>query len=405
MGGTYSKRSLPAADGAPLPQLPCPHYPRCVGCALIGTRYGEQLVLKRLKVLEALASYPKLAGLTVPEVVGSPRAFGYRNQAKLVARRAGRGLLLGIYHPGTHQVVDISECPVHHSLINDALVRVRRVLEAREVPVYDERSATGWLRYVVVRVSGWQRCLEVILVVRERRWAGLRSLLQVLRRIRGVRSVVLNVNATPGNVIFGDEFRVLSGDGKVIERVGGLKLLSRAGSFLQVNIPIARRVYDQVLKWAAPEATETAVDLYSGVGAISFWLATSAKGVWGVEESSVAVLDAKDNIRLNGFHNVRFLAGEAATGMRELSQRLERVDIVTLNPPRKGADEATREAILQAAPSRIVYVSCDPGSLARDLDWFSTGGYLTTDVQPFDMLPQTEHNTSTVMSDDTSEAR
>jgi 23S rRNA (uracil1939-C5)-methyltransferase len=376
---------------------PCAHYPECAGCSLIGTPYGKQLALKQLKVLEAFAPYPTLAGFSVPEIIGAPHSFGYRNQAKLVVRRARRGLLLGIYRPGTHQVIDLRECPVHHPLINEVLARTRIALEHAEVPVYDERTATGWLRYVVLRISGWQRRAQVILVAHDARWAGLRSLTHTLRRLRGVSGVLLNVNATSGNVIFGEEFRVLSGDEGLVERVGGLKLMCRAGSFLQPNIGAARRVYERVLAWAAPEAGETAVDLYAGVGAISFCLATRARSVWGIEESPGAVLDAKRNIRLNGVHNVRFVAGEAAPRMREITERLGKIDLVTLNPPRKGADEPAREAIVQAAPSRIVYVSCDPVSLARDLDWLAARNYGLVAIQPFDMLPQTEHVETVVL--------
>lgn len=369
----------------------CPHRPQCVGCALLGRPYAEQLTIKRQAVVQATARYPSLAGLVVPEVVGAPQSFGYRSQAKLVARRARRGLLLGLYRPGTHQVVDISQCPVHHPLINRVLARLRLLFEQMRVPVYDERTATGWLRYVVVRVSRWQRTAQVILVARDREWAGLRALARRVRRIGGVRSVALNINPTPGNVIFGERSYLLAGEAALVERVGGLKLMSRPGSFLQANIPAARRVYARALEWAAPQATETALDLFCGVGAFSFCLATSAGSVWGIEESGQAVLDAKHNIRRNGFHNLRFLAGEAAVRTRELAAELGRIDLVALNPPRKGADEATREAIAAAAPSRIVYISCCPVTLARDLDWFAAHRYVPVRLQPFDMLPQTDH--------------
>jgi 23S rRNA (uracil1939-C5)-methyltransferase len=150
-------------------------------------------------------------------------------------------------------------------------------------------------------------------------------------------------------------------------------------------------MYDRVLAWAEPGEQDVAVDLYCGVGAISFYLATHAARVYGIEESPIAVLDAKTNTRLNGFHNVRFLAGDAGSTLRELANRIDRIDLLTLNPTRKGADSAAREAIVAAAPSRIVYVSCNPESLARDLDWFAQQGYSTNALQPFDLLPQTDH--------------
>jgi 23S rRNA (uracil1939-C5)-methyltransferase len=324
-------------------------------------------------------------------IVGSPRVFGYRNQAKLVARRSRRGLLLGVYRPGTHEVVDISRCPVHDPRITQVLAGVRQAIAATDPPIYDERTGSGWLRYVVIRASAWKHSAQVILVVRDRTWSGEAALLGRLRRLPSVRSVALNLNRSQGNVIFGERFIGITKEQSLVERVGGLTLSSRAGAFLQANIGVARKVYERVLALADPQPDTIAVDLYCGVGAITFYLATRARQVFGVEESANAILDAKLNIRLNGYHNVRFFAEPAAAGMRRLTEALPAVDLVTVNPPRKGADEATRAAIAAAAPPRIVYVSCEPTTLARDLDWFAAHGWRTERVDPFDMLPQTEH--------------
>lgn len=373
------------------PAAPCPHYPHCAACAFAGTPYGAQLLRKRERLTAALAAYPRLAGLAVPAVAGAPRPFGYRNQAKLVARRAHWGLLLGVYRPGTHQVVDISSCPVHQPPINEVLAGVRAALESAHAPAYDERSQSGWLRYVLVRSSAWRKAAQVILVVRDRDWAGERGLVERLRRLRGVSGVLLNVNDTPGNAILGEQFVAAAGEAALVERIGGLKLKCRGGAFLQANTAMARRVYEQVLAWADPQPDEVVVDLYAGVGALSFYLAGRARLVVGVEASRFAVLDGKENIRLNGYHNVRFLHAPAAEGLAQAGARLGRVDVVTLNPPRKGADDATRAAIADCAPRRIVYVSCDPETLARDLDWFAARGYDVAALRPFDMLPQTEH--------------
>jgi 23S rRNA (uracil1939-C5)-methyltransferase len=369
----------------------CPHYPQCVGCGLIGTPYGQQLERKHARVVDSLAAYPRLAATAVPPVIGAVRLFGYRNQVKLVVRRARRGLLLGVYRPGTHQVVDIAQCPVHQEPINSVLAGVRQAVERSAAPVYDERSGEGWLRYVVVRASAWKKNAQIILVVRDRRWSGEGALLRQLRRIRGVASVVLNLNATTGNAILGERFIDADGDSALIERVGALKLSNRAGAFMQAHTAAARRAYEHVLRWADPRPEDTAVDLYAGVGAISFYLAGAAGFVVGVEESPRAVLDAKRNIRLNGYHNVRFIAAPAAQGLAQAAAQLERVDVVTLNPPRQGAAEDARRAIVACSPSRVVYMSCDPVTLARDLDWFRARGYALAGLQPYDLLPQTEH--------------
>jgi 23S rRNA (uracil1939-C5)-methyltransferase len=384
-------RHLPFSIQQSAPEVPCPHYPDCVGCALIGNPYGEQLRRKRERVRAAFGAYASLAALDVPDVVGSPRAFGYRNQVKLVARRVQRGLLLGVYRPGTHQVVDIRRCPVHHPLITPVIEAVARLVERYEIPTYDEHTRAGTLRYVVVRVSAWAKAAQVILVTRERQLPHARELVRALTRVRGVRSVVQNVNPDPGNVIFGPQFIALTREAALVERVDFLKLKTHAGAFLQANISVARKLYLQALQWAAPQADDTCVDLYCGVGALTFYLATAAQHVVGIEESRIAVADAKENVRLNGFHNVRFHCGRVGETLPALAERLPRIDVVTLNPPRKGADAATRAAIVAAAPARIVYISCDPTTLAHDLDWFATHGYTPVNVRPFDLLPQTDH--------------
>lgn len=369
----------------------CPHYPDCVGCGLSGTAYGAQLDAKRQRVVAAMAAYPRLAELTVPDTIGSQRLFEYRNQAKMVARRARRGVLLGVYRPGTHQVVDISACAVHQPPINAVLAGVRQALEKHEVPIYDERDGEGWLRYVVVRSSGWKKNAQLILVVRDRSWRGEAAFLQRVRRVRGVGSVVLNLNPSGGNAIFGERFVAVTHEASLLDRVGGLTLTSRAGAFLQANLHGARRVYEQVVRWADPQPDHVAVDLYCGVGAITFYLAGAARLVVGVEESAQAVLDAKQNIRLNGYHNVRFLAAPAAAGLAQAAAQVGPLALITLNPPRKGADAGVRQAIVDCAPRRIVYVSCDASTLARDLDWFAAHDYRTAALQPYDLLPQTEH--------------
>ncbi len=370
---------------------PCPHFPDCVGCALIGRPYGEQLRVKQQRVIEALGGFPRLANVRISAIIGSPRAFGYRNQAKLVARRARRGVLLGIYRPGSHQVVDIRQCPVHHPLINATLEVIAGALERYRIATYDQRTHVGTLRYVVVRVSNWAKTVQVILVTRDPVLPRVRELVAALRRARAVVSVVHNVNPEPGNVILGPTFVPLTREAALVERIGGFKLRTHAGAFLQANVPVARKLYEQALQWAAADPGDIAADLYCGVGAMTFHLATVARHVVGIEESPIAVVDAKANVRLNGFHNVRFHCGPVVRQLPEVAQRLKRIDVVTLNPPRKGVDDETRAAIAACAPRRMVYISCDPGTLARDLDWFAAHGYCAVHVQPFDMLPQTEH--------------
>lgn len=372
-------------------ELPCPHYPDCVGCPLIGRPYGEQLRRKRERVREALHRYAPLENIEVGEVAGSSLVFGYRSQAKLAVRRARRGLLLGIYRPGSHQIVDIRRCVVHHPLIERILEALASAVDRLDVPAYDERNRTGSLRYVVVRIGVWSRTAQVILVTATPVLPRARELVGALRRVRGVVSVVQNINPDPGNVILAPLHVPLTRQEALVEKIGPFKLRTRPGTFLQANIPVARKLYRHVVARLEPESKDIAVDLYCGAGALAFHLAMAARLVVGVEESDTAVNDARANVRLNGVGNARFRAGDVATVFPELCRQMGRIDIVTLNPPRRGADEPARSAIVAAHPRRIGYVSCDPDTLARDLDWFVRRGYAVTDVQPFDLLPQTDH--------------
>jgi 23S rRNA (uracil1939-C5)-methyltransferase len=367
----------------------CPHYPQCVGCGLIGVSYGEQLKRKRAAVAAAFGA----AGVDVeiPKVVGSPRVFEYRNQVKLVARRTRHGVLLGVYKPGSHEVVDIAQCAVHHALVARAVSAVHALLTEHEVPIYDEHSRAGWLRYVAVRASLWRRTAQVILVVRDRSYRGERRLISDLRRQRGVSSIVVNENDSPGNVIFGPRFDAVTPSGSLMERIGPLRIKTRAGSFTQANVQVARRIYAHVVEVAEPRPSDVVVDLYSGSGVIALHFAPNVALVYGIESSPHAVLDAKENLRVNGIHNARFYRGSAGAVLDELAPELPTVDLITLNPPRKGADEETRRAVVATTPRRVVYVSCNPDSLARDTEWFAAHGYGLESVVPFDMLPQTDH--------------
>jgi 23S rRNA (uracil1939-C5)-methyltransferase len=360
-----------------------------VGCPWVGVPYAEQQERKQRRVQAALAGRPALAALTADALVPAPRLFGWRNVVKLVARGGRRGLRLGVYRPGTHRLADIRRCAAHHPLANAVRARVAAALERGRVPTSEVRTHTGWLRYVQVRV-GSERRAQLVLVARDRNYAGERELARELARIPGVAGVVLNLNPDPGNAIWGREFETLAGADTLADRVSGFELASRAGVFVQGNLAAARRAYAQVLREAEARPGERALDLYCGVGALSLGLAREGAHVTGIEESPRAVEDARENAKRHGL-DARFLAGDAGAVLADLLGRGERADLVTLNPPRRGADPAVRRALGELAPSRIVYLSCDPETLARDLDDLAARGYRTERVQPYDFLPHTEH--------------
>jgi 23S rRNA (uracil1939-C5)-methyltransferase len=272
------------------------------------------------------------------------------------------------------------------------LVAVLDEASRLRITAYDERRHVGELRYLVARHGAWRRRVQLVLVTTRRETDRLRELSRrVARRCRALGGIVHNYNPERGNVILGSTFATLRPPAALVERVGELELEVSPGSFLQVNPWTARRIYETALDWAAPEREARALDLYCGVGPLSLTLAARAGFVVGIEESPRAIADARANQRRNRRYNLRFEQGDAAEAIARLRATIGTIDIVTLNPPRKGASAAVLESIAALRPRRIVYVSCEPRTLARDLGRFAGLGYRTARVRPFDMLPQTEH--------------
>ncbi len=371
--------------------VPCPHYPRCDGCPLIGTPYAAQLRRKHEAVRAALAAAGLDAGGDLLPIVGARTPFGYRNQAKLVLRQTRVGVVAGLYAPGTHRVVDARACPVHHPALNRVVASVLALLDRGGASIYDERRATGALRYLVVRYSFWQRCTQVVLVTAER-VAGIGEFVRALRRrCPSVRGLVLNINPTPGNVIFGPQWVTLGGEAAIVDRVGGLALQARAGSFIQANPWIAGRLYRTAARWAEVRPGETVVDLYAGIGGLALSLAPGARRVFAIEESEIASGDTRSTARRNGIGQLRALVGSVERVLPDVRREIVGADIVTLNPPRAGVSPDVLAEVAALRPRRVLYLSCDVRTLARDLARLEQLGYRTGRILPADMLPQTDH--------------
>ncbi len=373
---------------------PCPHYPACHGCPFVGVPYDEQLSKKQAQITAAFADYLSLRPVTIPVPVASGRRFGYRARVKLAVQRVKGKPVIGLYRPESHRVIDASACPVHPPPIN-ALVRcLKQLIEKLRITPYDERHDTGQLRYLDIRYSFWQRRLLLTLVTRHMDFPQIRELTRELgRRFPHLVGVVQNINDIPGtegNSIWGHRFHPLRGRDSLIEQVGHLRLHSSADTFTQINPPVARQLYQTVLDWAELSAEHIALDLYCGTGPIALYLASRAKLVVGVDDNTRAIRVAKENARHNGYHNTRFFAGDAAHRLRETASRLARIDCIVVNPPRKGLSPRAFTALEAVAAPRLAYVSCDPLSLARDLDGLCRAGYRLTKLQPFDMFPQTD---------------
>jgi 23S rRNA (uracil1939-C5)-methyltransferase len=386
------RRRTDPADSPPRGpyQAPCPHYPHCIGCPFIDLPYPEQLVRKRALVKAAFGKFPLLTDVDVPEVVPSPRRLGYRARVKLVVRKNSGAIATGLYVPQSHRVMDISSCPVHPRRVNQVLEYLKyRAHELGMVP-YDERNDSGDLRYVDFRYSFARQEVSVTLVSRHPVLPEGEKLARALqRKFSFVTGVILNINENRGNVIWGQVNRMLSGRETLLEQIGGLKLVYPAGVFSQSNPHTAQKLYDHVVGLSQLTDKENVLDLYCGVGPISLNLAHGARQVWGIDDNEAAIVTAKQNARRNGIGNCRFFAGDAAAKIQELRGQFAALDLVVVNPPRKGLQAVALAAVVELSAAKLIYVSCEPTSLARDLEKFVVAGYRIQTVQPFDMFPQT----------------
>ena len=381
-------------------QAACPHFPNCVGCPFINVPYPEQLLRKREIVRRAFADYASLAGVEIPPVAPSPERLGYRARVKLVVRRNRGEIAAGLYVPQSHRVIDISSCPVHPRPVNQVVYYLKRKLQELAIVPYDERDDSGELRYLDFRYSFARKELSVTLVTRHASLPQGGFLAKALHhRFPFVTGVIQNVNEQKGNVIWGDSYRTLGGRDTLMERIGDLKLVFPAGVFSQANPFTARKLYEYVRGLADLSGAETVLDLYCGVGPISLYLAPTARQVWAVDGSELSITTAKQNARRNGRGNCRFIAGDVSETLAQWKQSLTSIDMIVLNPPRKGVQAAAMTRLRDIGAPKMIYVSCEPRSLARDLVKLTEDGYRVSNVQPFDMFPQTEEVETVVRLD------
>lgn len=364
----------------------------CLGCPLISMNYQAQLEFKQQRVEKAIGTWIPAADFSVLPVLSAPETLGYRTSAKLVFARKREQLLLGLYRRNSHDVIDISDCPVHHPLINRIATIVRDDVARQQISVYSPRHKRGLLRYLLIRVSPDNNRALVTFVSHCKDFQELPKLAKKLtKKVPEVIGVHQNINSSGGNVILGTETIKLLGHPDLIEQVGDIRLHIAPESFFQVNTRQAAAMYARIRAWAALSGKERVIDLFCGIGGIALSLAPAAQTVTGIEVVPEAVRNAKANADLNGLANCRFIAGDATTELQYLAAAGPAADLITVNPPRKGCGEELIKQLLCLQPVQIIYISCDPDSLGRDLKQFLAGGYRIKCLQPVDMFPQTAH--------------
>ena len=375
----------------------CRHFEDCGGCSLQHLEYDEQLRLKRETVVQALQRLGGLAPEVLP-VLGMNEPWRYRNKSPFPLKMEGKELQAGFFRSRTHQIVNLEHCPIQHPLIEKAFHIARNLIREMAITVYDEERHKGLLRHLVIRASHFEGKVLVILVTNGRDFKRSRSFAESLTsRLPELGGIVQNINTRRGNVIFGTDSVTLWGKGYLLEKLGHIQYVVSAGSFFQVNTPQAEVLLRQVEKYAGLTGSETIFDLYCGAGTIALYLSRRAGKVVGIESYPPAVDDARKNAELNGISNAEFFSGLSETLFPDLIQKGYSPDVVIVDPPRKGCSQKLLSAIADVKPHRLIYVSCNPSTLARDLRYLYEQGYNVLEVQPIDMFPHTAHVETVVL--------
>ncbi len=387
---TYGKAELIAVDQKSPDRVQpiCPVAGKCGGCQVMHLDYPAQLEMKRQRVVDAFVRIAKMPDLQIQPCVASPSSLYYRNKIQAPIRPSEKGVKIGFNRRNSHNLVEVETCYIHCALGQKVYDAAVKELKASGISAYDWKTGKGELRYLIIKTAVNTGQALVVFVTQGNARKQLTAMAQKIRKkCPEVQGVIHNINTRAQNVVLGNRYELLDGSETMEEEILGLRFRVSAASFFQVNPHQAALLYEKAFAFSDLQGDETVLDAYCGVGTLSLLFAREAKKVVGVECVSQAVDDARKNAELNRIENVRFVCAQAEKWIQDSDP----VDLVLLNPPRKGCDPALLHALGKAKPSRIVYVSCDPATLARDLAILAELGYCVDEVQPVDMFPQTAH--------------
>lgn len=367
---------------------PCNLFGSCGGCQVMHLSYPKQLEIKRLKVVEALFRIGKISSIEVPPCIASPSSFSYRNKIQVPVRAGKDGIQIGLYARSSHDLVEMDTCAIHCPLGDRVYQKIKVILKNFNILPYDPETGEGELRHLLIKTAVHTGEVLVVLVTNQKKSPLLLKIAkEIMACSSAIKGVIHNLHRGTDNVILGPIYQILEGAGSIQENLCGLKFKVSPASFFQVNADQAEFLYLKALEYAELKGDETVLDAYCGVGTLSLIFAKSAKKVIGVECVREAIEDALQNKRLNNIGNAEFVCASSESFIASLSS----IDVILLNPPRKGCELLFLEGIGRLQPKRLVYISCDPATLARDLAHLIRFGYRLDEVQPFDMFPQTSH--------------
>ena len=371
----------------------CEFARQCGGCQLQALSYDQQLVFKTNKVKGHLERIGGFTDIPMEPIIGMDELFHYRNKAQFPVGRNKEGkIVTGFYAGRTHNIIENRDCALGVAENKEVLDRVIAHMEKYGIEPYNEATGKGLVRHILIRYGYFTKEVMVCLILNGNKIPKEEQLVKSLCEIPGMTSITINVNKKHSNVILGEEIRLLWGQEYITDRIGDISYQISPLSFYQVNPMQTQKLYAKALEYADLHGQETVWDLYCGIGTISLFLAQKAKFVRGVEIVPAAIENAKENAKLNGLENTEFFVGKAEEVLpREYKKNGVYADVIVVDPPRKGCDETLLETMIEMNPERIVYVSCDSATLARDLKYLCERGYELRKVCPVDQFGMTVH--------------
>lgn len=370
----------------------CPVAGKCGGCSLQHLSYEGQLKYKQNKVYQNLKRIGGFDNISVEETIGMDKPYNYRNKAQYPVGY-DKGILVGFYASNSHRIIDFDNCSIGSEKNQEILKAVKEFITKNNITAYDEKTGKGTIRHILIREGHFTGEIMVCLIVNSYSFKYKKQLIDALKYISDIKSISINYNTTQSNVILGEKVETIYGSDYITDYIGNLKFEISPLSFYQVNPVQTEKLYGKALEFADLKGSETVIDAYCGIGTISLFLAQNAKKVYGIEIVPQAIDDAVKNAENNNITNAEFFVGKSEDVVPKLYKtRGVKPDVMVVDPPRKGCEESLLNLMLQMNPKRIVYVSCDSATLARDLKILcSTKQYKVDKVQPVDMFPHTGH--------------
>ena len=371
----------------------CPHYKKCGGCQLQNMTYEKQLSFKQVKIIRLLGRF-----CHVDEIIGMDEPFHYRNKVQAAFGMKNGKMISGVYQSSTHNIVPVDDCLIEDEVADRIIVTIRKLATSFKMKPFNDVTMKGFLRHVLVKRGFLSGQVMVVLVTASGAFPSQRSFINaLLGKHPEITTIVRNINDKHTSLVLGERSETLFGSGYIEEQLCGMTFRISPKSFYQINPKQTEVLYNTAMEFAGLTGSERVIDAYCGTGTIGLIMSKNAGEVIGVELNKDAVKDAKNNAALNNVSNIQFFCGDAGRFMVEMAEMGEKADVVMTDPPRAGCSFDFLKSVVKLSPKRVVYVSCNPETLARDLGFLTRKGYKAVKIQPVDMFPFTEHVETVVL--------